>query len=251
MHVINSHIGSYNQGRKDGESEILVFILMNKFDFTKETLHCSKSPLSCRVYNSCPLFIFQHLLLWRSALDILCWFLEHLQPIRDFLSIRGWMSVILPKIFASSVTCTVYIAPIRCIRRRCGGLKRSRHHFLPSKAVSWQWGSCDASYLWPLCNKLEAGGRSDFYNLEFSSLQQFSKYLNACIKYFVKIRDHFCVTNWAKTDRFDYQFSSVAQSCLTPHYPIDCSTPGFLVHHQLPELTQTHVHRVRFDYKFT
>ena len=36
---------------------------------------------------------------------------------------------------------------------------------------------------------------------------------------------------------------SVAQSCLTLCNPMDCSTPGFPVHHQLPELTQTHVHR--------
>ena len=35
------------------------------------------------------------------------------------------------------------------------------------------------------------------------------------------------------------QFSSVAQSCLTLCDPTDCSTPGFPVHHQLPELTQT------------
>ena len=40
------------------------------------------------------------------------------------------------------------------------------------------------------------------------------------------------------------QFNSVAQSCLTLCDPMDCSTPGFLVHHQLPELAQTHVHRV-------
>ena len=40
------------------------------------------------------------------------------------------------------------------------------------------------------------------------------------------------------------QFSSVAQSCPTLCNPIDCSTPGLPVHHQLPELTQTHVHRV-------
>ena len=40
------------------------------------------------------------------------------------------------------------------------------------------------------------------------------------------------------------QFSSVAQSCLTLCDPMDCSTPGFPVHHQLPEPTQTHVHRV-------
>ena len=41
-----------------------------------------------------------------------------------------------------------------------------------------------------------------------------------------------------------YQFSSVAQLCPTLCDPMDCSTPGFLVHHQLPELVQTHVHRV-------
>ena len=38
------------------------------------------------------------------------------------------------------------------------------------------------------------------------------------------------------------QFGLVAQSCLTPCDPMGCSTPDFLVHHQLPKLTQTHVH---------
>ena len=38
--------------------------------------------------------------------------------------------------------------------------------------------------------------------------------------------------------------SSVAQWCLTFCNPIDCSTPGFPVHHQLPELAQNHVHWV-------
>ena len=37
-------------------------------------------------------------------------------------------------------------------------------------------------------------------------------------------------------------FSLVSQSCLTLCDPMDCSTPGFPVHHQLPELAQTHVH---------
>ena len=37
-----------------------------------------------------------------------------------------------------------------------------------------------------------------------------------------------------------YQFSSVAQSC----DPMDCSMPGFPVHHQVLELGQTHVHQV-------
>ena len=40
------------------------------------------------------------------------------------------------------------------------------------------------------------------------------------------------------------QIRSVAQSCLTLCNPMNCSTPGLPVHHQLPDLTQTHVHRV-------
>ena len=40
------------------------------------------------------------------------------------------------------------------------------------------------------------------------------------------------------------QFSSVAQSCATLCNPMNRSTPGLPVPHQLPEFTQTHVHRV-------
>ena len=48
--------------------------------------------------------------------------------------------------------------------------------------------------------------------------------------------------NWVQCHTTDFfQFSSVAQSCPTCD-PMDCSTPGFLVHHQLRELAQTHVH---------
>ena len=39
-------------------------------------------------------------------------------------------------------------------------------------------------------------------------------------------------------------FSSVTQSCPTLWDPKDCSTPGFPVHHQPLEFTQTHVHQV-------
>ena len=41
-----------------------------------------------------------------------------------------------------------------------------------------------------------------------------------------------------------FQFSSVTQSCPTLRDPMNRSTPGLPVHHQLPELTQTHVRRV-------
>ena len=40
------------------------------------------------------------------------------------------------------------------------------------------------------------------------------------------------------------QFSSILESSLTLCDPMDCSTPGLPVHHQLPEFTQTHVHWV-------
>ena len=46
------------------------------------------------------------------------------------------------------------------------------------------------------------------------------------------------------TMEYSVQFSSVAQSCLTLCNPMDWCMPGFPVHHQLPEFTQTHVHRV-------
>ena len=48
----------------------------------------------------------------------------------------------------------------------------------------------------------------------------------------------------ATTDPNISQFSSVAQSCLTLGDPMNRSTPGLPVHHQLPEFTQTHVYRV-------
>ena len=49
----------------------------------------------------------------------------------------------------------------------------------------------------------------------------------------------FCILQFSSV-----QFSSVAQLCPTLCNPMNCSTPGLPVHHQLPESTQTHVHRV-------
>ena len=49
--------------------------------------------------------------------------------------------------------------------------------------------------------------------------------------------------NWA-TFTFTFRFSSVVQLCLTLCDPMDWSTTGFLVHHQLPELAQAHVYWV-------
>ena len=55
-----------------------------------------------------------------------------------------------------------------------------------------------------------------------------NKYLALC---------HFCL-------HYFFQFSSVAQWCLTLCDPMNCSMPSLPVHHQLPEFAQTHVHQV-------
>ena len=52
---------------------------------------------------------------------------------------------------------------------------------------------------------------------------------------------------WEAGKRYFMQFSSVSQSCLTLCDPMNHSTPGLAVYHQLPEFTQTHVHWVSND----
>jgi len=53
-------------------------------------------------------------------------------------------------------------------------------------------------------------------------------------------------SKWEKSSIYSvfFQFSSVTQSCPTLCDPMNRSTPGLPVHHQLPEFTQTHIHRV-------
>ena len=46
---------------------------------------------------------------------------------------------------------------------------------------------------------------------------------------------------------YNPHFSSVTQFCLTLCDPMDCSTPGLPVHHQLLEFAQTHVHETHGD----
>ena len=53
-----------------------------------------------------------------------------------------------------------------------------------------------------------------------------------------------CIFCSIKSFFLTYQFSSVAQSCPTLCDPMNRSTPGLPVHHQLPEFTQTHVYWV-------
>ena len=67
-----------------------------------------------------------------------------------------------------------------------------------------------------------------------------AKYLSLVFLSIFVLLPHFFIL----TPPVSQSVSSVAQSCLTPCDPMDSCTPGLPVHHQLLELTQTHVHRV-------
>ena len=62
-----------------------------------------------------------------------------------------------------------------------------------------------------------------------------------CRRYFFLYYDYLIIV---QINQFILQFSSVTQSCPTLCDPMNRSMPGLHVHHQLPEFTQTHVHRV-------
>ena len=68
--------------------------------------------------------------------------------------------------------------------------------------------------------------------------------LSKCIDTFKNSLRGILHAEYLKMMKSCFQFSSVAQLCLTLCNPMNCSTPGLPVHHQLPESTQTHVHWV-------
>ena len=84
----------------------------------------------------------------------------------------------------------------------------------------------------PLSSRKEAMHQWLFLDLSFLFLRSFRLKIK-----FISI----LLTNLRFPKQASVQFSSVAQSCPTLCDPMDCSTLGFPVHHQLLELTQTHV----------
>ena len=103
---------------------------------------------------------------------------------------------------------------------------------------------------WPIYNKILP---LDALSLLLSKYQQhiFASKQHIIIRILL---DHICLVNSINKispcfntclNHFNgIHFNSVPQSCWTLCNRTDCSTPGFPVHHQLPELTQIHVHQV-------
>ena len=96
----------------------------------------------------------------------------------------------------------------------------------------------------PWCHR-----ESDVQN-EQLTFSFFRVYIYTCIHSFTKLSLRNYKSLWHMVNEnssiflYSVQFSSVAQSCLTPWDPMNCSTPGLPVHHQLQEFTQTQVHWV-------
>ena len=82
----------------------------------------------------------------------------------------------------------------------------------------------------PVCNSFWVSGNQGMLTL-------FSRNLCICHHLHCAL---FLLNSGLGTEFSMLQVSSVAQLSLTLCDPMDCSTPGFPVHHQLPELGQTH-----------
>ena len=94
-----------------------------------------------------------------------------------------------------------------------------------------------------------------YNNVEFNFGQDSQTYfLSFQLSYFRSVKILLSLKTWLKSSfpKFSpsknlilfFQFSSVAQSCPTLCNPMNLSTPGLPVHHQLLEFTQTHIHQV-------
>ena len=82
---------------------------------------------------------------------------------------------------------------------------------------------------------------------QFLSLSPLVQQVSFClitINYTVLQHDIPLLQHNQRKSQLQLQFSSVAQSCLTLCNSMNCSMSGLPVHHQLPESSQTHVHRV-------
>ena len=95
--------------------------------------------------------------------------------------------------------------------------------------------ACNAGDLGSIPDLGRFPGEGNSYPLQYSGLENSMVYIV-----------HVVATCQTQLSSFHlhFQFSSVTQSCRTPCDPMNRSTPGLPVHHQLPESTQTHVHWV-------
>ena len=125
-----------------------------------------------------------------------------------------------------------------------GVYREAWHAAVHGVAKSWTWLSDWTELNWTVARQAPlsvAFSRQEYWSeLHFYFLLQeifLTQELKSCFLLCRRIFFYCWATLLA-------QFNPVAQSCPTLCNPMDCSTPGFPVHHQLPELAQTHAHQV-------
>ena len=112
-------------------------------------------------------------------------------------------------------------------------IKKKRYHFA-NKSLSSQGYGFSSGHVWMR--------ELDVTKAEHQRIDAFELW---CWRRLLRVPWFARRSNQSVLKEINVQFSSVAQSCPTLCDPMNCSTPGLPVHHQLPEFTQTHVHRVR------
>ena len=127
--------------------------------------------------------------------------------------------------------------------------------FLPGESqgqgslVGWHlWGCNRVRHIWSDLAVAAAAEKrvGEYWNVKIYAYflqkgcehKKNSEHIDHIIKYICQVFDR------TFSMSVSVQFRSVTQSCLTLCDPMNTSTPGLPVHHQLPEFTQTHVHRV-------
>ena len=110
-------------------------------------------------------------------------------------------------------------------------------------AKKWKQPKCSSTDKW-------IGKMWDTHTTEYYSAIKKSYELKSCSnvdklwRYFAKVKEARHKWSYIIWLHIYEMFSSVAQLCLTLCNPVNRSMPGLPVHHQLPEFTQTHAHRV-------
>ena len=110
-------------------------------------------------------------------------------------------------------------------------------------AKKWKQPKCSSTDKW-------IGKMWDTHTTECYSAIKKSYELKTCSnvdklwRYFAKVKEARHKWSYIIWLHIYEMFSSVTQLCLTLCDPVNRSTPGLPVHHQLPEFTQTHAHRV-------
>ena len=187
-----------------------------------------------------------HCVSWRCAV---CWFDTFIHTADDCVSWHLSQVTLLPILFCGEnirkplsdfqvYNTVLTIITLLFIRfPELLHLRAKSLYSLTNSLIPFPPAQCPGDCHWGLC---------------FSAFTVFRFYMNViacsiCLLWRTSLslsvlKVHPCCGKWQRVLLFE--FSSVAQSCLILCHPMDCSTPGLPVCHQLSELAQTHVHRV-------